>query len=83
MTKIATTDRYAGDLLKDLRRALRAFKVPMEKRTRVDVKPLLERAVMFLNTRLTDAAKGGCHHCDDVGEAGATCWWCGLKRKGR
>lgn len=35
-------------------------------------------AVDFLNRRLTDAARVGCHHCDE-GEPGTPCWWCGLK----
>ena len=40
----------------------------------------VERAVWFLRNRLTDAAKAGCHHCDE-GERGAPCHWCGLRTR--
>jgi hypothetical protein len=35
-------------------------------------------ALKFLRRRLTDAAKAGCHHCDE-GEPGQPCHWCGLR----
>ena len=39
----------------------------------------VDRAIAFLETRLTDAAIHGCHHCDEGDRAGAPCWWCGLR----
>lgn len=72
----AKTDEYAGTLLTDLRRAERGTSGQADR-------DLVERVIRFLDRRLTDAAKAGCHHCDDVGEPGAPCWWCGLKRRGR
>lgn len=38
--------------------------------------------IRFLERRLTDAAKAGCHHCTE-GPRGAPCWWCGLKNGGQ
>lgn len=38
----------------------------------------VDRAIWFLTHRLTDAAKAGCHHCDE-NEKGEPCFWCGLK----
>lgn len=68
-------DQYAGELIKALRKQARAG-------NGID-QVLATRVIRFLERRLTDAAKAGCHHCDERGEAYAPCWWCGLKRKGR
>lgn len=68
-------DEYAGELIKDLRRQARAGNGADQ--------VLTTRAIRFLERRLTDAAKAGCHHCDDVAEKGSPCWWCGLKKRGR
>ncbi len=40
--------------------------------------PAIERAVTFLTTRLTEAARHGCHHCGE-GERGTPCYHCGLR----
>lgn len=58
------TDRFAGPVIAALKK---------DKSTAA-----VNRAIAFLEKRLTDAAKGGCHHCDE-GDKGSPCWWCGLK----
>lgn len=61
---------------KDIRPALVAA------RRRKDLPPEVATAIgetlKFLNRRLTEAAKHGCHHCGE-GERGSPCWWCGLR----
>lgn len=74
------TDDYGGVLLKELRQVRRRILADT-----VGPGPLsvIDRTIRFLDRRLTDAAKAGCHHCDDVQEKGGPCWWCGLKVRGR
>lgn len=50
--------------------------IPTELREAVD------GVLWFLDRRLTDAAKAGCHHCGE-GDRGIPCWWCGLRNRGR
>jgi hypothetical protein len=63
-------DRFGGDLLT----ALRAAKAGGSPAGAL----LIDRLIWFLDKRLTDAAKGGCHHCGE-GDKGTPCWWCGLR----
>lgn len=42
------------------------------------VKAAIRDALYFGRKRLTDAARGGCHHCGE-GDHGTPCHWCGLK----
>lgn len=65
---------YGAAIIKDLRKARRRI----DQFAHPEVVQAIDRAVKFLRTRLTDAAKAGCHHCDE-GEKDAPCWWCGLK----
>lgn len=37
----------------------------------------MDEAIDFLRMRLSDAARDGCHHCDETQPA-HICWWCGL-----
>ncbi len=46
-----------------------------------ETRALLEDIRSFLRRRLTDAAKGGCHHCGEQETRYAPCHWCGLKGK--
>lgn len=73
-------DDYAGPLLKDLNKLARLMAERAGQVDDADTLELLGRVRWFLKTRLTDAAKAGCHHCHE-GERGTPCWWCGLKNR--
>lgn len=63
---------YGNDVTRQLATALKRSDLPD------DARKAIETAVTFLRTRLTDAAKSGCHHCGE-GDRGTPCWRCGLK----
>jgi hypothetical protein len=69
MTPPTKPDEYAGSLIAALKANPNGADAALVARVR-----------KFLDRRLTDAAKGGCHHCHE-GESGAPCWWCGLKNR--
>lgn len=75
----ADADNYAGPLLKELR----GLRGELKEHLGAASLAIVDRTIRFLDRRLTDAAKAGCHHCDDVQERGGPCWWCGLKKRGR
>lgn len=56
------------------------YAAPVIKALRAGDPDAVARAIRFLHLRLTDAAKAGCHHCDE-GARGTPCWWCGLKNE--
>ena len=63
--------RFGGTVIRELSELRRTT-------VDTDTRIAIGRALAFLRTRLTDAAKAGCHHCGE-GEKGSPCWWCGLK----
>lgn len=44
-----------------------------------EVQDAVRGVLQFMERRLSEAAKEGCHHCDEVGP-GEPCRWCGLAR---
>ena len=76
MTPRFTRHNYAQPVIDDL--------VGIRRRTSSAVtSAMLDSAIDFLKRRMTDAAKAGCHHCDEERDRPAPCRWCGLKGKGR
>jgi len=67
-------DVYGDQVRRGLQRVLRKGGLAPEHADAVKL------AVKFLATRLTAAARAGCHHCHE-GARGTPCWWCGLKNK--
>lgn len=74
MNDMKNRDKFGGPVIRDLR----AF---IESNTPMNLSAV-EAALDFLETRLTDAAIHGCHHCGEV-ERGAPCHWCGLAERAR
>jgi hypothetical protein len=66
--------RYARDLIEALKE-LDADILSME----LEGFEAVGQAIQFLETRLTEAAIDGCHHCGD-GYEGEPCHHCGLKQ---
>lgn len=69
---------YGNYHLRKLKAAMQRTAQPIPR----EVQTAVAEVLRFLDRRLTDAAKAGCHHCDE-GERGTPCRWCGLKTNRR
>jgi hypothetical protein len=68
-------DIYGAEIDNDLRAVLRELPADAPEETRWR----LLKAIGFINGRLSEAAREGCHHCDEERNGrGAACYWCGL-----